>query len=422
MLGPTRDRMSEVLIPLALEAGIAEPSAMDSAPLTISDLADVLKGHLNGMGTLEVTGEVSGYKTYPSGHHYFALKDSEAKVDCVLYSFQARWLKTPLRDGMKVIAKVKADFYGKSGKFSLVVDSIKPAGEGDLFQKFKELQAKLKAEGLFEDELKRPLPEFPKVVAFVTSEIGAVWHDFIEVLKTRGWSGTAWLVPARVQGDTCPGSVINGLQQANEIPGIDLIVVGRGGGSMEDLWGFNDEALVRAVRASRTPVISAVGHQTDFTLCDFAADKRAETPTAAAELIATGQAKLRQRLKLLASELAQHSPKAKLQSLYQDLDLLSERLDGAAQEVVAEYRHRLSELGGELHRLSPKARLGVTREKLNQLGHRLRSAGFESILSRGYSIVRDADGSVISTSKAVTKGRKLRLKFNDGEADAVGGI
>ena len=139
------------------------------------------------------------------------------------------------------------------------------------------------------------------------------------------------------------------------------------------------------------------------------------------ELIATGQAKLRQRLKLLASELAQHSPKAKLQSLYQDLDLLNERLDGAAQEVVAEHRHRLSELGSELHRLSPKARLGVTREKLNQLGHRLRSAGFESILSRGYSIVRDADGSVISTSKAVTKGRKLRLKFGDGEADAVGG-
>jgi exodeoxyribonuclease VII large subunit len=157
---------------------------MDSAPLTISDLADVLKGHLNGMGTLEVTGEISGYKTYPSGHHYFALKDSEAKVDCVLYSYQARWLKTPLRDGMKVVAKAKADFYGKTGKFSLIIESIKPAGEGDLFQKFKELQAKLTAEGLFEDELKRPLPEFPKVVAFVTSEIGAVWHDFIEVLKT----------------------------------------------------------------------------------------------------------------------------------------------------------------------------------------------------------------------------------------------
>ena len=394
---------------------------MDSAPLTISDLADVLKGHLNGMGTLEVTGEISGYKTYPSGHHYFALKDSEAKVDCVLYSFQARWLKSPLREGIKVIAKAKADFYGKTGKCSLVIESIKPAGEGDLFQKFKELQAKLKAEGLFEDELKRPLPEFPKTVAFVTSEIGAVWHDFTEVLKTRGWSGTAWLVPARVQGETCPGSVIAGLRQANDIPGIDLVVVGRGGGSMEDLWGFNDEALVRAVRASRTPVISAVGHQTDFTLCDFAADRRAETPTAAAELIASGQTRLRQQLKLLAAELARHSPKAKLQSLYQDLDLLNERLDGATQEILADTRHRLSELGGELHRLSPKARLGVTREKLGQLGKRLRSAGFESILSRGYAIVRDADGIVITGHEAVTKGRKLRLKFGDGEADATGG-
>jgi len=394
---------------------------MASAPLTISELADVLKGHLNGMGTLEVTGEVSGYKTYPSGHHYFALKDADAKVDCVLYAFQARWLKEPLREGQKVVAKAKADFYGKSGKMSLIVESIKPAGEGDLFQKFKELRDKLKAEGLFDESLKRPLPDFPKVVAFVTSEIGAVWHDFTEVLKTRGWSGTAWLVPARVQGETCPGSVINGLKQANAIPGIDLIVVGRGGGSMEDLWGFNDEALVRAVRASRTPVISAVGHQTDFTLCDFAADRRAETPTAAAELIASGQTKLRDRLRLLGAELARHSPKARLQSLYQDLDLLRERLDGAVEEIVADRRHRLSELGGELHRLSPKARMGVAREKLDQLGKRLTSAGFESVLARGYSIVRDADGAVISTREGVTTGRKLRLKFGDGEAAATGG-
>jgi len=228
-------------------------------------------------------------------------------------------------------------------------------------------------------------------------------------------------VPARVQGESCPGSVINGLKQANAIPGIDLIVVGRGGGSMEDLWGFNDEQLVRAVRASRTPVISAVGHQTDFTLCDFAADRRAETPTAAAELIASGQTKLRDRLRLLGAELARHSPKARLQSLYQDLDLLRARLDGAAEEIVADHRHRLSELGGELHRLSPKARLGVAREKLDQLGKRLTSAGFESVLARGYSIVRDADGAVISSREGVTPGRKLRLKFGDGEAAATGG-
>jgi exodeoxyribonuclease VII large subunit len=312
------------------------------------------------------------------------------------------------------------DFYGKSGKLSLVIDSMKPEGEGELQKKYLELLAKLKAEGLFEEEIKRPIPTFPKVVAFVTSEIGAVWHDFTEVLKTRGWRGTVWLVPARVQGESCAGSVLQGLKLANEIPGIDLIVVGRGGGSAEDLFGFNDEKLVRAVRASKTPVISAVGHQTDFTLCDYAADKRAETPTAAAELIASGQTKLLAQLKLLSGQLAQHSPKNKIQSLHQDLDLLYAQLTSVAEEFLADQRHKLSELGSELHRLSPKARLGVTREKVNQLNKRLQSAGFESVLARGYSIVRDADGKVISSSKKIKSGNKIRLKFSDGEAGAVG--
>jgi exodeoxyribonuclease VII large subunit len=247
-----------------------------------------------------------------------------------------------------------------------------------------------------------------------------VWHDFTEVLKTRGWRGTVWLVPARVQGESCAGSVLQGLKLANEIPGIDLIVVGRGGGSAEDLFGFNDEKLVRAVRASKTPVISAVGHQTDFTLCDYAADKRAETPTAAAELIASGQTKLLAQLKLLSGQLAQYSPKNKIQSLHQDLDLLYAQLTSVAEEFLADQRHKLSELGSELHRLSPKARLGVTREKVNQLNKRLQSAGFESVLARGYSIVRDAGGKVISSSKSIQAGKKIRLKFSDGDAGAVG--
>ncbi|NBP89958.1 MAG: hypothetical protein EBU50_01830, partial [Opitutae bacterium] len=215
--------------------------------------------------------------------------------------------------------------------------------------------------------------------------------------KTRGWRGTVWLVPARVQGESCAGSVLQGLKLANEIPGIDLIVVGRGGGSAEDLFGFNDEKLVRAVRASKTPVISAVGHQTDFTLCDYAADKRAETPTAAAELIASGQTKLLAQLKLLSGQLAQHSPKNKIQSLHQDLDLLYAQLTSVAEEFLADQRHKLSELGSELQ-----------------------SAGFESVLARGYSIVRDAEGKVISSSKSIKSGNKIRLKFSDGEAGAVG--
>jgi exodeoxyribonuclease VII large subunit len=391
-----------------------------SPPLSVSELCDIIKGRVNGMGTVEVVGEISSYKTYPSSHHYFSVKDSETKIDCILYGFQAKWIKFPLRDGLTVILKTKVDFYGKNGKLSLVVDSMKPAGEGELRKKYLELLEKLKAEGLFDDSVKRPIPDFPKVVAFVTSEIGAVWHDFTEILKTRGWQGTAWLVPARVQGESCAGSVIAGLKQANSIPGIDLIVVGRGGGSMEDLWGFNDEALVRAVRSSPVPVISAIGHQTDFTLCDYAADKRAETPTAAAELIVSGQIKLREKIKLLGAQLAQHSPKLILQSHYQNLDLLFTRLESIAEEFLAEKRHRLSELGSELHRLSPKAHLSVTGEKLKQLGKRLQSAGFESILARGYSIVRDSQGKVITSSKSVKSGLKLRLKFSDGEAGVIG--
>ncbi|MEI6121650.1 MAG: exodeoxyribonuclease VII large subunit, partial [Opitutae bacterium] len=189
----------------------------DSLPLTVSDLTDVIKGHVNGLGTVEVVGEISGYKTYPSGHHYFSLKDAEAKVECILYGFQARWIKFQIKDGLRVVVKAKVDFYGKSGKLSLVIDSMKPEGEGELQKKYLELLAKLKAEGLFEEEIKRPIPTFPKVVAFVTSEIGAVWHDFTEVLKTRGWRGTVWLVPARVQGESCAGSVLQGLKLANEI-------------------------------------------------------------------------------------------------------------------------------------------------------------------------------------------------------------
>ena len=223
----------------------------ESAPLSVTELAAVLKGHVAAMGTLEVAGEVSGHKHYAaSGHHYFTLKDEASMVSCVLYAYQARWLKTALGDGMRVVLRGKADFYGKTGKLSLIVDTVRPEGEGDLFRKFKELQARLAAEGLFDEARKRPLPERPKVVAFVTSAQGAVWHDFTEVLRTRGWSGQAWLVPVKVQGDTCPGSVAEGLVRANGIPDVDIVVVGRGGGSMEDLWGFNDEKVVRAVVAS----------------------------------------------------------------------------------------------------------------------------------------------------------------------------
>jgi exodeoxyribonuclease VII large subunit len=393
----------------------------ESEPLSVSDLAEVLKAQVGGLGTLEVVGEVTGYKLYASsGHRYFSIKDAGATVACVLYAFQARRVNVDLEDGLRVVLRAKADFYGKMGKLSLIVESARPEGQGDLFRKFKELETRLKAEGLFGEERKRPLPEFPRTVAFVTSPSGAVWHDFTEILRTRGWTGAAWLVPAKVQGEGSPASVMRGLARAARIPGIDLIVVGRGGGSMEDLWGFNDEALVRAVAASPVPVVSAVGHQTDFTLCDFAADRRAETPTAAAELIASGRTRLREQLRLLAARLAGGSPAARVRELHQDLDLLRERLGGAADGRLADLRSEVARLAADLQRLSPATRLGVARERLTQLRKRLGAAGFDSVLARGFALVRDAEGKVIDSRAGVTPGRRLRLRFRDGEAEADG--
>jgi exodeoxyribonuclease VII large subunit len=393
----------------------------ESHPLSVSDLAEVLKAQVGDLGTLEVMGEVTGYKLYASsGHHYFSLKDAESTVACVLYAFQARKVDVRLEDGMRLVLRAKADFYGRMGKLSLIVESARPEGQGDLFRKFKELEARLKAEGLFDEDRKRTLPEFPRTVAFVTSPSGAVWHDFIEVLRTRGWTGSAWLVPAKVQGVGSPESVIRGIERAARIPGIDLIVFGRGGGSMEDLWGFNDEALVRAVAACPVPIISAVGHQTDFTLGDFAADRRAETPTAAAEIIASGRTRLRELLRLLASRLNGCSPQARLRELHQDLDLLRERLGGAVDACLADLRSQLASLASDLQRLSPGTRLGVARERLVQLRKRLSAAGFDSVLARGFVIVRDAEGKVIDASTGVSRGKKLRLHFRDGEAAATG--
>lgn len=393
----------------------------ETAPLTVSDLAEVLKAQVADLGALEVVGEVTGYKLYAaSGHHYFSIKDAGATVACVLYAFQARRMNVALEDGMRLVVRARADFYGKMGKLSLIVEAARPEGQGDLFRRYKELEARLKAEGLFEEGRKRPLPDFPRTVAFVTSPSGAVWHDFIEVLRTRGWAGSAWLVPAKVQGEGSPASVIRGLRRAARIPGIDLVVVGRGGGSMEDLWGFNDESLVREVAACPVPIISAVGHQTDFTLCDFAADRRAETPTAAAELIASGRTRLRESLRLLASRLAGCSPRSRLRELHQDLDLLRERLGSAAADRLAGLRAELARLAADLQRRSPGTRLGVARERLGQLRKRLAAAGFDSVLARGFALVRDAEGRVIDSRAGVTPGRRLRLRFRDGEAEAEG--
>lgn len=389
---------------------------MSSAPLSVTELAEVLRDQLADLGSVSVVGEITGAKLYGTTW-YFGLKDAAAQVNIVYFGNRGR-AGAEIVDGRRVIIAGQPDFYAKNGKLSILAKSVVADGEGELWRRYLELKARLEAEGLFDPDAKRDLPEFPRTVAFVTSPAGAVRRDFVEVLRTRGWSGRVIIVPAVVQGSAAPASLVRGLARAAAIPGIDLIVVGRGGGSMEDLWCFNDERLVRAIRACPVPVISAVGHQTDHPLSDDAADVRAETPTAAAELIASGQEALRQRVRLLAAELARHAPARRLQALAQDLVLLRTRLAAAADSAVADRRHTLSELRGRLIRRSPRARVSVARERLGQLAKRLRAAGFDSILARGYALVRDADGRVVTRSGEVAAGQSLRIRFSDGERGA----
>ena len=389
---------------------------MSSTPLSVTELADILKDQLSDLGAISVVGEITGCKLYGTTW-YFSLKDANAQVSIVHFGFRGR-PPADLADGRRVIVTGTPDFYAKSGRLSIVARSIVADGEGDLWRRYLELKARLEAEGLFDPEAKRPLPEFPRTVAFVTSPAGSVRRDFVEVLRTRGWSGRVIIVPAVVQGPAAAASMVRGLVRAAAIPGIDLIVVGRGGGSMEDLWCFNDERLVRAVRACPVPVISAVGHQTDHPLTDDAADVRAETPTAAAELVASGQERLRQRVRLLAAELARHAPARRLEALAQDLVLLRTRLRSAADAEIADRRHALSGIRARLIRCSPRARVSVARERLGQLAKRLRAAGFDSILARGYVLVRSADGKVVTRAGQLGSGAAIRLRFTDGERGA----
>ena len=390
---------------------------MSSTPLSVTELADVLKGQLKDLGSLSVVGEITGCKLYNNNTYYFTLKDAVSQVSVVLFAFHSK-PNIELTDGRRVIVAGVMDFYAKTGRLSLIAKSIVADGEGDLWRRYLELKARLEAEGIFDPAVKRALPEFPKTVAFVTSPSGAVRRDFVEVLKTRRWSGRVIIVPAIVQGAAAAASMVKALARAAAIPGIDLIVVGRGGGSIEDLWCFNDERLVRAVRACRVPVISAVGHQTDHPLTDDAADVRAETPTAAAELIASGQERLRQRVRLLSAELAAHAPARKLEALAQDLVLLRTRMTGAADTLLSDRRDTLSNLKSRFIRRSPRSRVSVARERFGQLSKRLRAAGFESILARGYTLVRSADGKVVIKSADLKSGQSIRLRFSDGERGA----
>ncbi len=391
-----------------------------------------------GIGPAWIRGEISNLRAQASGHVYFSLKDAGAQLGAVLFRGDALRQTVKLRDGLQVIVYGEVSVYEARGQYQLIVRIVVDDGVGRLQREFEALKARLATEGLFAPERKQPIPAMPLTVGFITSPTGAAVQDFCRIVTRRGWRGRVVVLPVKVQGEGAAAEMVAMLRLAEELKIFDLIVIGRGGGSLEDLWAFNEETLVRAIAACTVPVISAVGHEIDFTLCDFAADLRAETPSAAAELITSqfvacvervrraGEAitaqlanvldRATERLDHARSRLRLLSPEAQIEQGHLRLDDLSNRLAAALRHSVQDCRGRLGEVQAALLQRSPQARVEQESQRLLALWKRLQAASPASVLNRGFAIVRDESGRPVARRMAVRPGARLTAEFADGTA------
>ncbi|MGM9661995.1 MAG: exodeoxyribonuclease VII large subunit [Oscillospiraceae bacterium] len=389
---------------------------MEQTVLSVTELNAFVKTLLDQepvLGRLYVRGEISNYKLYPSGHHYFTLKDTESAIRCVMFRGSASSLRFQPENGMKVVVLGRVSVFPRDGVYQLYCSELIPDGVGDLHVAFEQLKQKLCAEGLFDESHKKPLPAYPERIALITSSAGAAVHDMIRILRKRYPLAKVLLLPVRVQGPEAPPEIAGAIRYANRWQLADLIIAGRGGGSVEDLWCFNDERVARAIYASKIPVISAVGHEPDVTIADFAADLRAATPSNAAELAVPDRSELlralqerrlhlarlmakrlelqSQRLTALAKRRCLQDPTVFLQDKRQALDLLQSRLARAGEKRLARERERFSALAASLDALSPL-----------------------KVLSRGYSVVRDGQGRIVKNSASVSPGDRVDVTLGRG--------
>ena len=393
-----------------------QPSLFSAQQWTVSRLTAYLRNLIETDAVLQdatVTGEISNLSRPASGHVYFTLKDANSSLKCVMWKTGAARLRMVLKDGMAVEVHGRLGIYEVSGQYQLYADQIKPVGEGALYQEFMRLKAVLEAEGLFDPARKRPIPDLPKRIGIVTSATGAALRDMLNTLRRRLPLAEVILAPSPVQGTEAPPALVTSLETLNRL-NPDVILIARGGGSIEDLWAFNDERVVRAVAASNVPVISGVGHETDFTLCDFAADLRAPTPTAAAEL----------------------ATQTTLEYLRDDLSAQEARLVSLTLGLLADQQAWASSLATRLRYVSPERQIqsaaqrvdDLSRRALSALTHRiqlqasrvegmssrLQALNPASILSRGYAIVtRQADGRVVG--RVADAQGALKVRVSDGE-------
>lgn len=383
-----------------------------------------------------VRGEVSNLRAQASGHFYFSLKDAGAQVSAVLFRGDAARQTAKLRDGAQVVVYGEVSVYEARGQYQLIVRVVVDDGVGRLQREFEALKARLAAEGLFAPERKKPIPALPRTVGFITSPTGAAVQDFARIVVRRGWRGRVVVLPAKVQGEGAAAELVAMLRLAAELGIFDLLVIGRGGGSLEDLWAFNEEPLVRAVAACPLPVISAVGHEIDFTLCDFAADLRAETPSAAAELITSRFVESTERARQAAlaldacvaaavrdaaaaldharSRLRLLSPAAQIEQGHLRLDDLANRLGAALRHTTQERRERLGGLRALLAQRSPERRVQLESHRLLALWKRLQAASPASVLNRGFVIIKDAAGKPVTRRADLAPDQPVAAEFADG--------
>lgn len=387
-----------------------------SESITVSELNQIIKSLVDGEPLLNrvcVRGELSNYKIYPSGHHYFTLKDAESSLRCVMFKSSASKLRFRPESGMGVTAFGRISVFPRDGAYQLYCSDLIPEGTGDLQIAYEQLKAKLAAEGLFDPRHKKPLPQYPKKIAIITSSAGAAVHDMIRILGRRWPMTKIMLLPVRVQGVEAPPEIVGAIRYANRHNVADLIITGRGGGSIEDLWAFNDERVARAIYESELPVISAVGHEPDVTISDYVADVRASTPSNAAEIAVPDEADIRELLANMSIRQTQamrksitrlstrlddfkgrrvlSDPMAYVDTKRSELDHVQDRLVAAAEKLCSANRHKFVALASALDAMSPL-----------------------KVLSRGYAIASDAEGKLVKSVGDVAGGDVLSLSVSDG--------
>lgn len=389
--------------------------------LSITQINEYIRTMMDGdrlLAGVAVRGEISNYKVYPSGHHYFTLKDDGAALKCVMFRGNAIKLRFRPDNGMQVLAMGKISVYPRDGAYQLYCTGLVLDGVGDLYAAFEQLKAKLAAEGLFDPAHKKPIPRYPKIIGIITSSAGAAIHDMLRILNKRFSLTKVRLLPVRVQGAEAPAEIAAAIDYANYYKLADLLIVGRGGGSIEDLWAFNDERVAHAIYRSQIPVISAVGHEPDVTISDFVADLRAATPSNAAELAVPDREAIfqnldavtaamttalqrqlkasRQRLQMLAASPALQSPEVYIQQRRKSLELLAGRMISAQNQTVNRDHRRFLTFAAKLDALSPL-----------------------KVLTRGYAMVQTGEGSVIRSVKQTVIGDAVRVTLHDGSVTAT---